>query len=178
MFIFFSLAFFLYQNRFCFYNSNETSFLVYLHCLSGRSSLNYSVSRRFSLLTYIQPFICTSCIWNKILLIQSGDVELNPNLKKPSLLPFFHWSLNKIAARDFVKISFIQSHALFYNIDIIFLSETFLDLSIETNNPKLNIPGYTLLWSDHPSNIKRGGVCMFYKDYLPVIRRDDLCTLT
>ena len=178
LFIYFSLALFLYQNQFSSYTSNETSVLVYLHCLSAKSSLNYSVSCRFSLLTYIKPFICASCIWNKILLIRSGDVELNPGLKKSSLLTFFHWLLNGIAAHDFAKISLIQSHALSYNIDIIFLSETFLDSSIETNNPKLNISGYNLLRSDHPSDIKRGGVCMFYKDYLPVIRRDDLCALT
>ena len=65
LFIYFSLALFLYQNRFSSYTSNETSFLVSLHCLSGKSSLNYSVSCRFSLLTYIKPFICTSCIWNQ-----------------------------------------------------------------------------------------------------------------
>ena len=143
LFIYFSLALFLYQNRFSSYTSNETSFLVSLHCLSGKSSLNYSVSRRFSLLTYIQSFICTSCIWNKILLIRSGDVELNPGPKKSSSLSFFHWNLNGVAAHDFAKISLMQSHALFYNIDIIFLSQTFLDSSIETNNHKLNIPGYT-----------------------------------
>ena len=111
-------------------------------------------------------------------MIQSGDVELNPDPKKSSSLSFFHWNLNRIAAHDFAKISLIQSHALFYKTDIIFLSETFLDSSNDTNNPKLNIPGYTLLRSDYPSNIKRAGVCMFYKDYLPVIRRDDLCALT
>ena len=65
LFIYFSLALFLYQNQFSSYTSNETSFLVSLHCLSGKSSLNYSVSCRFSLLTYIKPFICTSCIWNQ-----------------------------------------------------------------------------------------------------------------
>ena len=179
LFIYFSLAPFLYQNRFYSYTSNETSFLVSLHCLSGKPSLNYSVSRRFPLLTYIRSLICTSCIWNKILLIQSGDVELNPGPKKSTSLSFFHWNLNGIAAHaKIAKISLILSHALFYNINIIFLSETFLDSSIETNNLKLNIPGYALLQSDHPSNIKRGGVCMFYKDYLPVIRRDDLCALT
>ena len=32
--------------------------------------------------------------------------------------------------------------------------------------------------SDHPSNTKIGGVCMFHKDYLSVIRRDDLCALS
>ena len=110
-------------------------------------------------------------------MIRSGDVELNPGPNKSSSLTFFHWNLNGIAAHDFSKISLIQSHALSYNIDIIFLSETFLDSSIETNNPKLNIPGYNLLQSDHPSNIKRGGVCMFYKEYLPVIRCGDLCAL-
>ena len=142
LFIYFSLALFLYQKRFSFYTSNERSFLVSLHCLSGKSSLNYSVSCRFSLLTYIKPFICASCMWNKILLTRSGDVELNPGPKKSSSLTFFHWNLNGIAAQDFAKISFIQSHALSYNTDIIFLSETFLDSSIEANNPKLNIPGY------------------------------------
>ena len=59
-----------------------------------------------------------------------------------------------------------------------FYPQTFLDSSIETNNHKLNIPGYILLRSGHPSNIKKGGVCMFYKDYLPVIRRDHLWALT
>ena len=32
--------------------------------------------------------------------------------------------------------------------------------------------------SDHPSNIKIGGVCMFHNDHLSVIRRDDLCALS
>ena len=51
LFSYFSLALFLYQNRFFSYTSNETCFLVSLRCLSGKSSLNYSVSCRFSLLT-------------------------------------------------------------------------------------------------------------------------------
>ena len=132
LFIYFSLALFLYQNRFSSCTSNETSFLVSLHCLSGKSSLNYSVSRRFSFLTYIKSFVCTSCIWNKSLLIRSGDVELNPGPMKSSSLSFFHWNLNETAAHDFAKTSLIQSHALFYNINIIFLSETFLDSSKTT----------------------------------------------
>ena len=32
--------------------------------------------------------------------------------------------------------------------------------------------------SDHPSNTKTEDVLMFYKDYLLLIRRDDLCTLS
>ena len=28
--------------------------------------------------------------------------------------------------------------------------------------------GYTLIRADHPSNVKRGGVCVYYKNYLPL----------
>ena len=32
----------------------------------------------------------------------------------------------------------------------------------------------TLLIVDHPTSSKRGGVCLCYKDYLPLIARNDL----
>ena len=31
-----------------------------------------------------------------------------------------------------------------------------------------------MMRADHPSSTKRGGVCLHYKQYLPVIRRDDI----
>ena len=90
---------------------------------------------------------------------------MNPGPTKSSSLTCFHWNLNEIAAHDFAIIFLIQSYALSYNTDIIFLSETFLIFQ-------------DILRSDHPSNTKRGSVCMFYKDNLTVIRRDDLFALT
>ena len=50
--------------------------------------------------------------------------------------------------------------------------------SIESSDLNISVPGYNSLRSDHPSNNKKGGVCMFYKDYQHVIRRNDLCSLT
>ena len=38
-------------------------------------------------------------------------------------------------------------------------------------------PGYSLLRVDHPNNIKRGGVCIYLKDTLPLIRRSDLSNM-
>ena len=111
-------------------------------------------------------------------LLRSVDVELNPGPKKSSSLSFLHWNINGVAAHDFFKLALIQSHAASHNADIIFLSETFLDSTTEVNDPKINIPGYNLLRCGHPSNLKRGGVCMFYKEYLLINRRDDLFTLT
>ena len=31
--------------------------------------------------------------------------------------------------------------------------------------------------SDHSSDSKRGGVCIYYKEHIPLIKRDDICTL-
>ena len=54
---------------------------------------------------------------------------------------------------------------------------TFLESSIDISDTRINIDGYSLMRADHPSNTKRGGVCMYYKNYLPVIRRTDLFNL-
>ena len=46
--------------------------------------------------------------------------------------------------------------------------ETYLDSNILPDDSNLTIPGYNLVHSDHPSNKKRGGVCIYYKSYLPL----------
>ena len=42
------------------------------------------------------------------------------------------------------------------------------------SDTRINIDGYSLLRADHPNNTKRGGFCMYYKIYLPVLKRTDL----
>ena len=61
--------------------------------------------------------------------------------------------------------------------DIICLTETFIDSSIGNGDDQTFIPGYNILHTDHPSNTKRGGVCIYYKDHLPIVNRNDLCQL-
>ena len=39
------------------------------------------------------------------------------------------------------------------------------------------INGYSLLRAHHPNNIKRGRVCIYFKESLPLIRRNDLTNL-
>ena len=55
-----------------------------------------------------------------------------------------------------------------YNYDVICLSETFFDSSLPTDDKNLEIPGYDLIRADHPSNSKRGGVCVYYRNSLPL----------
>ena len=34
-----------------------------------------------------------------------------------------------------------------------------------------------MIRSDHPSDTKRGGVCIYYKEHLPFVRRNDISIL-
>ena len=75
------------------------------------------------------------------------------------------------------QVSLLQALSVTHDYNIICLLETFLDSSIPNDDERINIKGYNLLWADHPTNKKRGGVCMYYKEHLPIIKREDLCTL-
>ena len=46
--------------------------------------------------------------------------------------------------------------------------ETYLNSETPSNDTPLELPGYNLFRSDHPSNNKRGGVCIYYKSTLPL----------
>ena len=41
----------------------------------------------------------------------------------------------------------------------------------------LSIPFYTIMRVAHDSNIKRSGVCLYYKEHSPIIWRDDISNL-
>ena len=114
------------------------------------------------------------CVQN--LLFHCGDIEAHPGPKYSSLT-FCHWNLNSLTAHDSIKIFLLQAYITQHNYDVICLLETFLISSIETNNDRILIDGYNLIIEDHPSDFKRGGVCVYYKEHIPLIKRDDICTL-
>ena len=89
-----------------------------------------------------------------LLVMLSGYVEINhgPKKKEKDCLSICHWKLNSISACDYCKLFLLNSYNSLHKFDIICLSEIYLD----ANN--LEISGYTLARSDHPSNTKRGGV--------------------
>ena len=80
-----------------------------------------------------------------------GDIEKNPGPKYPSLR-FYLWNLNGLIAHDCIKITLIQANITNQNFDIVCLSETFLNSSIQNDDHKLKIHGYNLIRSDHPSD--------------------------
>ena len=97
-----------------------------------------------------------------------GDTELNPDPRKlkENIFSICHWNLNSITAHDFSKLTQLKAYISTYKHDFLCLSETYLDSSISDN--LIDIKGYNSVRADHPDNIKRGGVCVYYKEYLPV----------
>ena len=75
-------------------------------------------------------------------LFLSGDIETNSG-QKPNLNNFF-------------------------TFDIVFLSETRLNDSFPFDDDNLDIPGYIMARTNHPANSKRGGVCMYFTNCLPL----------
>ena len=88
-----------------------------------------------------------------------------------------HWNLNTIWVEDFSKLLQISAFLNVHQFDILCFTETFLDSSISSEDLRIAIGGYKLFSCDHPSNLRRGGVCLYFKDHLPLALRPDLTTL-
>ena len=54
-----------------------------------------------------------------------------------------------------------------YKLDLICLSETCLNSETLPDDKYLEILGYNFIRKDHPSNTKRGDVCVYFKNTLP-----------
>ena len=103
------------------------------------------------------------------LILLSGDVKLNPGPPKKDLHYNFsvcHWNLNSLPAHDFSKMNSFIAYNRIHSYDLICFSETFLDSSFTDNDRDLVLTGYKLYRADHPSNTKKGGVCVYVKESL------------
>ena len=62
----------------------------------------------------------------------------------------------------FLRKAYIAIH----KFDVICVLEIYLDSNTPPDDNNLEISGYTLVCSDYPSNNKRSGVCIYYKNFL------------
>ena len=149
---------------------NLVLFLVFVTVFSPRRSFHitkHSTGTSTLVITaaLIFDYLCFRC--NLVLLY--GDVELNPVPKQNTAkkITIYHCDLNSIAAYNFAKMLLLKAYNSVHKFDLICLSETYLDSNILPHDSNLKIPGYNLVRSDHPLNKKCGGVCIYYKSYLP-----------
>ena len=55
-----------------------------------------------------------------------------------------------------------------HKFDIICISESYLNSDTWSSDDNLNIPGYNMSRADHTSRNRREGVCIYYKEFLPI----------
>ena len=123
-----------------------------------------------------------------LLLRQNGDIEVNPAPKKKAAAEHFsccHWNVNSLAAHDYQKVSILEAYNAIHHYDLVCVSETYLYSSILNDEKDILVKGYSLVRADHPSNTKRGGACIYYKEslcvriiYIPNLTESILCQVT
>ena len=123
---------------------------------------------------YLDIFSVGENFPTKLIMLLAGDIETQPGPSVTSCLKFCHWNLNSICARGGIKTSLIEAYNSIHHFDVIAISESMLDRTI--SNDDIFIEGFSrdIYRSDHPSNSKIGGVCLYFRESLPVKRRSDL----
>ena len=148
-----------------------TFFLIFLMLLTLNCK-TYKSSIYFSVLSFLIIAVNVSiATWvYSILISLSGDVQLNlgPKYKFDVNFSKCHRYLNSIAAHNYANVFLLKAYNAVYKFEIIRISKTYLETTITSDDGNLEILGYKLIRSDHPSNSKRGGVCIYYKSVLPL----------
>ena len=116
-------------------------------------TIHWSVLITFLILIVIM-FI--QFIWVHALLIrQSGDIETNPGPKPNHSFSICYCNLNSLTAHNYLKVSHLRAYVPIKEIDVVRLSEAYLDSSNLSDDDNFNFPGYNLIRADHPSDAER-----------------------
>ena len=73
-----------------------------------------------------------------------------------------------MSAQNYTQLSSLKLFIAVHKFDVICLLETYIDSSIAADDKYLEISGYSLVRSDHTSNSKPRGVCLYYKHFFAI----------
>ena len=73
-----------------------------------------------------------------------------------------------MSAHNYSKTPLLIAYISIHNFEVICLSETYLTSTTDINDGNLKMSGYIMYRVDHPSDVKRGRVCIYYKTMLPL----------
>ena len=134
---------------------------------SAMPSLKFNLTKNFVTLFEVLLF-CWHYFESAFIFLLTLVYIIYPGSKKQktSNLSVCHWNLNSLPAHSFLKLTQLKAYNSIYKYDFTCLSETYLDSSTPDN--LIEIEGYKLIRADHTDNIKRGGVCIYYKESLCV----------
>ena len=107
----------------------------------------------------------------KMLLFLGGNIH-----KNPAPLMLCHWNLGGLPTNNFLKKTLLQAFLSVNDVDIVILGES--HLTSKTDEKDLEIDGYSFERSDHPDDVSRGGVIIYYKSSLPCVFKPLLTNLS
>ena len=110
------------------------------------------------------------CICICIILSGHTSVETTPGSKYSFTnqgLEICYWNLSSLSSDIYKRVSLLSALISVRKLDIICLSETYFNLETSSDDDNLEIPGNNIIRKDHPSNTKRVGVYVYYKNTLP-----------
>ena len=97
-----------------------------------------------------------------------GILKLIMDTEKIKNFSCCSWNVNTLIAHNLTRIFHVEAYNTIYKHDFICISGTYFDSSITEEDKNIQINGNNLIKADRPSNTKRGGVCIFYKEQLVV----------
>ena len=104
------------------------------------------------------------------LFLQHDDIETNPGPRSyhSQYFSFCHWNLNSLPAHNYSKVPLLQAFNPLHKFDLTCLSESYLNSSITMDKKSLIVDGYKIIRADHPSDTRRGGLCIYHKETMSV----------
>ena len=132
------------------------------------------ISPHFSFKLSLLALVCYS-LCHSFLLALAGDIHPNPGPLRGKL-KFGHWNLNSLLTRNKSKITLIEALQAAENFDLFGISETFLNDKTEINDLEIHGFSHTPIRADCPdaNNHPKGGVCLYYRQHVPLKHRKDL----
>ena len=102
------------------------------------------------------------------------EINPGPDASKKGNISFAVWNLDSLPARDFARIPLIETLQATYDFDIFGMCESML--TADNLNEDIFINGFSPdpIRADKPLNIRNGGVCLYFKESLPIKERCDL----
>ena len=89
-------------------------------------------------------------------------------------LSFVVWNLDSLPTVDFARIPLVESFQITYDVDIFGVCESMLTENISNEDILTNGFSPDPFRSDKDPDTRNGGVCMYFKEYLPIKERRDL----
>ena len=110
------------------------------------------------------------------LLVMAG-IETNPGPTSRRNLSFAVWNLDSLPARDYARIPLLESLQAEHSFDIFGVCESALNSGIP--NDSILVEGFSPdpFRADKADGTRNGGVCLYYREDLPIKSRNDLAII-